>query len=703
MIKVSRLAPGVLGCLCLCLLPVAVRAAADATNPPAQDVPVLRTVNQALTLPAEELKNGRPLQAALVVTYVSATYNLLFAQDDTSGIYLETKGGLTNIQPGSLLQVKSLARRGLFAPYLQVTDLRVAGEKPLPQPLSVTLDRILTGSLDSQWVELVGVVRSERLSTGQLHLEVAGGASRVKVEVAANEKDQPSTFVDHLVRIRGVVASQADKDRRIQGFRLLVSGFSDIVVLEPPAHGSGSNQPTAIKDLKTYAARRDALHRVRVRGVVTGFWPGVALFLQDPTGAVLVRTAFNGELNPGDVVEALGFLPTVLKPACLEDAAIVKMGTSDPCRPLRITPDVAFKGDHDHTLVEMEAALLHEVQWRSNLVTFALRGGSSPLTAILRAPVGPDLRRLQGGSMVLLTGVCQRDWPAGGGEPELRLWLRSPADVRVQVAAAQPVRARDLYQLMLVSSLLAILLLGALIWVNWRHRRRTERILGTQGELQMELRQNEAQLHRSLQEREEISQNLHDDIIQSIYAVGLGLENVRRNIRQGPEKTEPILAGSIAALNEVIGKVRSYIAGLEPKILSGSEFKTALKSLAVTAGDSRTQFAIDVDSVAAGRLTPPEALQLLNVAKEAISNSLRHAQASRLTVSLRPEGLGLRLEIQDDGVGFDPNKPEPRGLGLRNMASRAATLGGQLEIVSSPGTGCSIVVHVPKRSVDDLH
>jgi signal transduction histidine kinase len=141
--------------------------------------------------------------------------------------------------------------------------------------------------------------------------------------------------------------------------------------------------------------------------------------------------------------------------------------------------------------------------------------------------------------------------------------------------------------------------------------------------------------------------------------------------------------------------VRGFIAGLEPKILNGREFKTALKSLALTSGDGPAQFQIDVDPAAANRLTSTQATQLLHIAKEAMSNSLRHAHASGLTVSLHSAGTGAHLEICDDGVGFDPAAVGSTGHGLRNMAARAREIGADLQIISSSGQGCRILVTVP--------
>ena len=136
-------------------------------------------------------------------------------------------------------------------------------------------------------------------------------------------------------------------------------------------------------------------------------------------------------------------------------------------------------------------------------------------------------------------------------------------------------------------------------------------------------------------------------------------------------------------------------------MFNGREFKTALKSLALTSGDDPTQFQLEVDPSAANWLTPTQATQLLHIAKEAMSNSLRHARASTLVVSLLPTVTGVRLEVIDNGDGFNPDALDAKGHGLRNMTSRAREIGADFKIVSAVGQGCRILVNVPRPNANE--
>jgi PAS domain S-box-containing protein len=217
-------------------------------------------------------------------------------------------------------------------------------------------------------------------------------------------------------------------------------------------------------------------------------------------------------------------------------------------------------------------------------------------------------------------------------------------------------------------------------------------------EAEAALRESEQQLRQSLEQRERLGRDLHDGIIQSIYAVGLNLEDCRRTIVQDPKHVEQRLRGILANLNDVIRDVRNFILGLESDALRGQEFKVALKSLILTMGETNlSRFSMQVDQTAAEGLTPEEATQLLHIAREAMSNSIRHSEAQRTILSLSRDDGHLKFEVQDDGVGFNPQSTSRQGHGLRNMAARAANLGAAFRVISQIGEGTRIMLDIPKK------
>jgi PAS domain S-box-containing protein len=210
------------------------------------------------------------------------------------------------------------------------------------------------------------------------------------------------------------------------------------------------------------------------------------------------------------------------------------------------------------------------------------------------------------------------------------------------------------------------------------------------------LRDSEQRLRRSLEERVRIGRDLHDGIIQSIYAIGLGLGDCRRMLKESPGDAEAKLAKAIVDLNMVIRDVRNFIVGLEPEALKGREFKTALESLVASMNESRsTRFSFDVDPHAADRLNASQATHLLQIAREVLSNSLRHARAKTTVVSLQTRNGGVHLEVRDDGVGFDQANLSGTGFGLRNIEARARELGARSDIASAPGKGTRVTIEIP--------
>lgn len=210
------------------------------------------------------------------------------------------------------------------------------------------------------------------------------------------------------------------------------------------------------------------------------------------------------------------------------------------------------------------------------------------------------------------------------------------------------------------------------------------------------LRESEQQLRALLEDRDRIALGLHDNVIQTIYAVGLNLEECRNLTEENPRQARWELERAITDLNAVIRDLRSYITGGEPQVSAGPGLREAIGRLAATmVGAHQVRFSLKLDPGAADRLTAGQAGPVLSIAHEAMSNTLRHAHAQECIVSLHLRDGGVRLLVEDDGVGFVPGASAGQGLGLRNLAERAQRLGAKLEIITAPGRGAHIVLDIP--------
>jgi signal transduction histidine kinase len=206
-------------------------------------------------------------------------------------------------------------------------------------------------------------------------------------------------------------------------------------------------------------------------------------------------------------------------------------------------------------------------------------------------------------------------------------------------------------------------------------------------------------LNRSLEEKIQLGRELHDGIIQSLYATGLTFEAAKNQLALDPTEAARQLDTGLKALNATIRDVRSYISGLSPENLRQQSFADSVRSLTQTlSGGRSTEFDLKIDDSAAIRLTDAESTDLLQIIREAISNGLRHGDASKITVRLHESAGEIGLLIQDNGRGFDPAKLTARGQGLDNLQARAERIGATLRITSAIGEGTRTVVTLPIHS-----
>lgn len=204
-------------------------------------------------------------------------------------------------------------------------------------------------------------------------------------------------------------------------------------------------------------------------------------------------------------------------------------------------------------------------------------------------------------------------------------------------------------------------------------------------------------LTRSLEEKIRIGRDLHDGIIQSLYAVGLTIESVRALLQADPREADRRLEQTRARINDAIRDVRAYITGLAPEHLRHTGFAHAVDTTLAElgAGHQAARFDIKIDDTAAAQLSPDQAVEALQIVREAVSNALRHGGASLITVRVHQGDREVCLLVQDNGVGFDAAARRDGGHGLGNMQARAARIGALLRVTSQPGEGARVVATLP--------
>jgi signal transduction histidine kinase len=205
-----------------------------------------------------------------------------------------------------------------------------------------------------------------------------------------------------------------------------------------------------------------------------------------------------------------------------------------------------------------------------------------------------------------------------------------------------------------------------------------------------------------LEERERIGMDLHDGIIQSIYAVGLTLEHARLLLNEDKDAARLRIEQSILDLNSAIRDIRSYILDLRPRQLHDESLMNGIQRLA---NELRANTLLDIalQGPADGflNLAQGNALALFHICQEALANIAKHARAHSVQITLWKTPQRALLEVSDDGRGFDfENQRMNIGHGLANMQTRARNVGGDVELTSEIGVGTTILAWVPFENND---
>ncbi len=201
-----------------------------------------------------------------------------------------------------------------------------------------------------------------------------------------------------------------------------------------------------------------------------------------------------------------------------------------------------------------------------------------------------------------------------------------------------------------------------------------------------------------VEERQRIGMDLHDGIIQSIYAVGLNLEFVQAQIGDGElDAAQAHLQQAMEALNATTRDIRAYILDLRPSRFQGDNLMIGLERLlAEFKANTLMAVTFTAQAKADARLTPDARLALFHITQEALSNAVKHSRASGVDVRLALEADTVVLSVRDNGQGLVEAQVERRtGHGLDNMRERAQTVGGTLTIRPDAAGGTEVHMAVP--------
>jgi signal transduction histidine kinase len=651
------------------------RAIPALTTNHAPALPLLTQAIQVKSLTRAEAQRGYPVKIRGVITYRGAADYVI--QDATASVYLFWANPERRELPriGDFWEIEGESTIE-FAPNVRVTRATYLRPGILPEPLRPTGEELINGSLDTKFVEIRGIATS--IQKNIVTLLTPDGA--VELRLTGLETNSLADYEDALVRVRGICAPGRDKNQRLLPPLELLN--ASIVAEELPPMNPFATPARHASDLLLFDAHADVLRRVKIAGQVMQERQG-QYFLMDGTNGFRCEPKSAIKLEPGELVEAVGF-PGIRGPSpVLHEAIIRRIGKTGLPAPVELSEDAMLNGKLDATRISARSRLLGLSVQRTEQV-LELQTGNRSYSARLPNRHGL-LSGLLPGSQLALSGVylgLGGDRASSREIDSFELLLDSPDDIRV---LARPSWWTMRHTLAVMGGMLFVLLL-ALVWITVLRRQVEER----SRQLTAEIKNRERAEHqRALEgERARIAQDLHDDLgatlteIRFLSAVescdALVPSATRTQMRKVSEKSHQLVSSldeivwAVNPANDSLANLVNYLCHVADEFFRPTSVRCRQ----------------DVDeSLPFMALNSEVRHNLYLSVREALNNVAKHSHATEAWLRIHWRQPTLDIIIEDDGIGFARGDREPSGNGLKNMSRRMEMIGGRFECESQVGAG----------------
>jgi signal transduction histidine kinase len=253
------------------------------------------------------------------------------------------------------------------------------------------------------------------------------------------------------------------------------------------------------------------------------------------------------------------------------------------------------------------------------------------------------------------------------------------------------------YETALFNRMISLTLIWLTAVLALLYMRAEERLRQVNLDLERLVEERTAALTQVMEQRERLGRDLHDDILQLLYAAGLNLKTVVPPLANCPPDVAGPIRHTIGELELAMQRLRDYIAGPQPPVDHeppvGVALANLVQNMTVTRG---LRFSLNLQpGISAVLLPRGKTENVVHIVREALSNCMRHSRATQGLVTVQCDDGVLRIEINDDGIGFNPDAAGQGGHGLVNMRARAEEMGGTLAVASALRQGTRIVVEIP--------
>jgi signal transduction histidine kinase len=518
-----------------------------------------------------------------------------------------------------------------------------------------------TSSVNANNNSTVAINEPNCLKSGRIGLRSysAGGLWR-------NVQARAATETDLRAMLAGLSPQQLSNESASAENEMAMFGSGSL-----PSHLNPQQTPP-VADIKPISSLRlvSSSHRVvsTVRGVVSLTSP--ALYVQDSTGGIAVKTSSTPPLKVGDEVQVTGAVIPGAFSSTLQDATIQLLWARTPVQPVSVTASQAATGSFAATFIEVEGYLRSREHIAPNILALNLEAGQQSFRALVNEGRG-DLafRILKPNSLLRLRGVCVVDPEFTHSLTPFVLLMRSTDDVQI---VAGPPWWNTRHLVAIGFALLVLIFISHFIYSKieqWR-------------------------LRAIFDERELLAHEMHDTLAQSFAGLGFQLQAIRNRMPDDMPAVHQQLDLACDLVRHSHEEARRNIAMLRTEALERIDLVHMLECCAQKMLEGG-QVETEVSQTGDGRSVPMRINDtLFRIGQEALANSVRHAMPTRIRISARYTEDSVELEIEDDGTGYDKHT-EQKGFGIKGMRRRAAAISGVLEITSAPGTGTRVHVTAP--------
>ncbi|HEY3914498.1 MAG TPA: histidine kinase [Verrucomicrobiae bacterium] len=695
--------------------------------------------NAAAVLSLSPGKAGKhvPVYVKGVVTAAESNWKgQFFVQDSTGGIFVEN---LTQLQPvpGDLVEISGVSYTGAFAPIIGHPIWKKIGTAPLPDAKIVPIDSLMSGSADSQRIQITGIVRAAKLTDTKpnLDLDIVSAGYRFHAFPKLPEGTDPQSLIGATVRLRGTAAaSYYPMLKRFISLNLFMPLASDFVVESRESSDPFAGPLVPLYSIARYQKDKRPGQRVHVLGRVTYLRPGEDLFLQDKSGGLHVRTRQISGISVGDVMEAVGFADFDNYLPVLQDAVLLKSSNSLPVLATKTATIREVLDGVDHAgLVALRGKLLDRFVRRDGQpansnspaqirTVLTLQSEGFTFTAETEGQeASEELAAIPIGSTMEVTGVCFTETGEGGKTKSFQILLPGASDVRVLETPSwlTPQRLLAGLSVLLAVSIIAIswtIIISkknaalrvlvrekekARLELHEAHDQLEERVKERTEQLKLQItarKELELQSKATLAERTRLAQELHDTLEQALTGVALQLDTAAKLFAKEPAKTHRHLELARTLVGEAQTEVHRSVWNLRCRALEQFDLPGAvmMSSKQITGGSS-----LQVEMKAQGRVRPlPEIVEenLLRIAQEALTNVIKHSGATLTEIDLDYGPQNVVLQVKDNGKGFaldDCAGPRDGHFGLLGISERAKRLHGEIYLTSAPDSGTTVRVQIP--------